>query len=270
MTNHYVHDLSPIAFSLGDLIFPWYWLVYLLGYFWVFQCLEYFSKKELITLSKKDIYFYMSRGFLGMLLGARLTYIFLYNFSYYRNNPIKVFYVWEGGMSFHGALLGAAIFFLYYSRLKKQNFFSITDPICVAVPLVLGFGRLANFMNGELAGRVSDVSWAVIFPKFYGIAPRHPSQIYQALCEGFLLFGLLWLAKKDLNIPGKISAYFLIFYGMFRFAIEFFREPDKQLGFISFGLSMGQLLCLGMILLGFLIYYRDKFQTNSSKWLKKH
>jgi len=250
MTSHYVHDFSSIAFQIGDFIFPWYWLVYLLGYFWVFQCLEYFSKKALIDISARDIYVYMTRGFFSMLIGARLTYVLLYNFSYYQNDPIKVFYFWEGGMSFHGALIGVGLSVLLLARKRSQHFFSVIDPICVATPLVLGFGRLANFMNGELAGRTTDVAWAVIFPKFYDMSPRHPSQIYQALTEGFLLFAILWLLKNQLKFKGRLSAYFLIFYGIFRFGTEFFRQPDKQLGLLFLNLSMGQLLCSLMIILG--------------------
>jgi phosphatidylglycerol:prolipoprotein diacylglycerol transferase len=254
MTNHYIHDFNSIAFHWGDIIFPWYWLVYLLGYFWVFQCLEYLSKKNLISLNQADIYLYMTRGFVGMLLGARLTYIFLYNFSYYLADPKKVYYLWEGGMSFHGAMLGVGLSILWISKKRKQSFFEVIDPICLAIPLVLGFGRLANFMNGELAGRVSDVPWAIIFPKFYDMTPRHPSQIYQALSEGFLLFAILWISRAKLKLRARVTSYFMIGYGLFRFATEYFRQPDKQLGLFFLELSMGQMLCFIMVLIGLWVW----------------
>lgn len=253
--QHYIHDLDPIAFSFGFFVMPWYWLVYFLGYFFVLMSVESFSKKGLIQLDLILIHKFMTRGFVFMLLGARLTYILVYNFSYFFNDPKKVFYIWEGGMSFHGALLGVIGTTFFFSRKYKFSFFEFTDPIAVSAPLVLGFGRIANFINGELAGRVTTSKIGVIFPKFYDLNPRHPSQLYEAFFEGFLIFGILFITKKNLNIKGMQSSLFLILYGVFRFFIEFFRMPDKQLGLYFFELTMGQILCVLMVLVGAFIRY---------------
>lgn len=257
-TPFYIHNLSSIAFQVGSFIMPWYWLVYLLGYFWVYLWMENFSKKGLITIGPQDIYRYMTLGFISMMLGARLTYIFLYNFRYYEADPKKIFYLWEGGMSFHGAVVGAVLGIFWIARRYKQSLIQVTDSIAMTVPFVLGLGRLANFMNGELAGRVTNVSWAVIFPKFYDMAPRHPSQLYQAATEGFLLFIIAFLFKSKLKRRGFHSSLFLIGYGSFRFLTEYFRMPDKQLGLYPLGLSMGQILCLIMIISGVSLYRLTK------------
>lgn len=190
-----------------------------------------------------------------MYLGSRLIYILFYNLDFFINNPSYIPKIWLGGMSFHGALLGVVLSILIVSKRKGHSFFLFADLLAVVTPFVLIFGRIANFINGELVGRVTTVPWAVIFPRF-GQSPRHPSQIYEALTEGLLTFIILWVLKSKMKTnPGLLSSLFLILYGGFRFLMEYFRMPDPQLGFILPGLSMGQILCLVMIISGSALLY---------------
>ena len=188
-----------------------------------------------------------------MILGARVFYILAYNFQYFLDNPEESIRIWNGGMSFHGGMIGGVIALFAVSRFKGQQLLRITDLIATSIPLVLGFGRIANFINGELAGRPTNVPWAVIFPRYQDHIPRHPSQLYQAALEGFLLFAILYLSRSRLKQAGFQSALFLLGYGLLRLAAEFFRNPDPQIGFLFGGMTMGQLLCLGMIALGVVI-----------------
>lgn len=249
--NYYVHALDPIAFRIGNLVFPWYWLVYFGGYFWLLFTMEYLFKKGKVPLkSAIDLYNLLLIGFMFLLLGGRFGYVFFYNFSYYWNDPKKVFYLWEGGMSFHGALIACGLWVYYFTKKKNISFLALSDIMCLLVPPVLAFGRVANFINGELAGRVSDVSWAVIFPRLYDMSPRHPSQLYEALLEGVFLWLAVIATYKFSKRNGSVTGVFVLGYGLSRFVIEFFREPDRQLGFIIGGLTMGQLLCSVMIVVG--------------------
>jgi phosphatidylglycerol:prolipoprotein diacylglycerol transferase len=256
--SYYVHDIDPMAISYGWLILPWYWLAYIAGFFIVYFGFFNLIKKGRITLSPKFVHGFLSKGFLYLIFGGRVGYILFYNLSYYISNPSKIFAVWEGGMSFHGAVLAVTFYAIYSSRKEKISIFQLTDPISLWAPLGIFFGRLANFMNGELAGRATDVSWAVIFPKFYDQTPRHPSQIYEAVSEGIVVFLIIQIfGLKRIDRRGLCSGLFLSLYGLGRFIVEFFRNPDPQIGLFFGLLTLGQLFCLAMIIIGSMIIARS-------------
>ncbi|OIQ16166.1 MAG: prolipoprotein diacylglyceryl transferase [Bacteriovorax sp. MedPE-SWde] len=257
--NYYIHNLDPIAFSLFGMPFPWYWLAYFFGYFWVLWSLKFLSRRGDIKLSEEVIHSYIFFGFFALVLSGKAFYILFYNLGHYLENPLDILAIWKGGMSFHGALLGGAAWTLYYSRKKAISFWKLTDPLCMVLPLTLFFGRLANFVNGELAGRVTEIPWAVVFNKFYDSHPRHPSQIYEALLEGLLLFIITMTLKKKLKTEAVMSIVFLTGYGCARFFVEFYRMPDPQIGYILNYFSIGQVYCVLMIVLAGLIY---KFKKN--------
>lgn len=242
-------QIDPVIFSIGPLAVRWYGMMYLLGfvggYFMMCHIVKLRSlpiKKELIS----DLLFY---AVLGVVLGGRLGYTLFYNTSYYVNHPLKIFYVWEGGMSFHGGLLGVLIVLLIFCRLRKLPLLMIADLAVAAVPIGLGFGRIGNFINSELWGRVTEQPWGIIFPNG-GSLPRHPSQLYEAGLEGIVLFILIYLLHRFGVRPGIPAFSFVFVYGIFRFLIEFVRQPDAQLGFLWGGATMGQLLSLPMIIFG--------------------
>lgn len=249
LENWYHHNLNPFAFSINGVAIPWYWLVYVAGWFWC----DYIGRKTLLapttsneqtSINAKAFHSFMLWGWIGMLVGARLGYIFLYNLQYYLHQPDQIFAIWNGGMSFHGGLIGVAIAALATSRQRGISIFALTDPIATAMPPVIFLGRLANFLNGELPGRLSTAPWAVVFPAPYDEAPRHPSQLYEACAEGLVVgLVLLYLKGRLTAKPGALSFAFLGLYSIARFFVEFTREPDPQLGLIH-GLSMGQWLSM--------------------------
>lgn len=260
--NYYVHALDPMAFRIGNLVFPWYWLVYFGGYFWLLFGMEFlFKRGKLPFKSAIDLYNFLLIGFLLLIVGGRLGYVFIYNFSYYLKDPVRIFYLWEGGMSFHGALIATGLWTLYFSFKKKISFFKISDALSLFIPPVLACGRVANFINGELAGRVTDVSWAVIFPRLYDNQPRHPSQLYEAILEGVFVWIAVALVFKFANKKARPTGVFIFGYGLSRFIVEFFREPDRQLGFIIGELTMGQLLCIVMMLVGAGVFYLSQKES---------
>ena len=255
--------IDPIALQLGPLAIHWYGLTYLaaFGFFYWLANLrlkhEPFASVKLprpwARLDVEDILFL---GVMGVVVGGRLGYCLFYKPSYYLAHPLEVFYVWQGGMSFHGGLIGVMVAMIWYARSRGRPFFEVMDLVAPCVPTGLAAGRIGNFINGELWGRVADPSlpWAMVFRDGSGL-PRHPSQIYQFLLEGLLLFVLLWLYARKPRARGQVSAVFLIGYGVFRFIAEFFREPDDFLGILSLGMSMGQWLCLPMILGGVALWW---------------
>jgi phosphatidylglycerol:prolipoprotein diacylglycerol transferase len=195
---------------------------------------------------------------MGVVLGGRLGYVLFYKPAYYASHPLEIFAVWEGGMSFHGGLLGVLVAMALFARLKQRHFFEITDLIAPCVPTGLASGRIGNFINGELWGRPADPSlpWAMVFPQAHdGGIPRHPSQLYQFALEGLLLFAILWWFGRKERPLGQVSAAFLIGYGVFRFTAEYFREPDSFLGLRALNLSQGQWLCVPMVIAGLLIWW---------------
>jgi len=256
--DFYVHHINPIAFHFFGMPFAWYWLVYFCGYFLVLYSLK-FIEKEYQLLSFFEFQRYLFGGFFSMLAGAKIFYILFYNFGYYLDDPSRILKIWEGGMSFHGALIGSCLWTYFFSRKQRVSFWKYSDLVVTSIGLVLFFGRLANFINGELAGRVSTLPWAVVFPRYGDGLARHPSQIYEALLEGFLLFLIMWRGRKFLLEPGRQSVRFLFFYGLFRFICEFVRAPDSQIGYLL-GLTIGQFYCLAMIGISFLIFTRSRNQ----------
>jgi phosphatidylglycerol:prolipoprotein diacylglycerol transferase len=243
-------QFDPVAISLGPLAVRWYGLMYLIGFglMWVLGRYRIKTRPGGVwsTRDLDDALFY---GILGTILGGRLGYVLFYKFGDYVLQPWKIFYVWEGGMSFHGGFLGVIFALWLYARSRRQDWLAITDFIAPLVPLGLGAGRLGNFINGELWGRPTDVAWAMVFPQVDGV-PRHPSQLYEFALEGLVLFALLWWFSAKPRPRGAVSGLFLIGYGAFRFAVEYTREPDRFLGLLAFGFSMGQWLSLPMVAAG--------------------
>ena len=250
-------NLSPVALDLGFFQLRWYSLAYLAGIFIGWWYLLKLLRQPGAPMARRhadDIVFFAA---LGIILGGRLGYVLFYNLSYYLAHPIDVVKLWDGGMSFHGGVIGTSVGMILFARKHGLNWLRIHDYVACCVPFGLGFGRLANFTNAELWGKATDVPWAVRFPEFVaGISvlgpPRHPSQLYEALLEGLVLFLILWWMfwKTDARYqPGKLVGAFILFYGLFRFLVEFVREPDSQL--VEFaeatGLHMGQWLCVPMI-----------------------
>lgn len=201
-----------------------------------------------------DLIFY---GAMGVILGGRMGYVLFYHFDYFMTDPLWLFAIWEGGMSFHGGLLGVVAVIIWFSRKQRKSLLEIGDFVAPLVPLGLAAGRLGNFIGGELWGRPTDQTWGVIFPRAADQLARHPSQLYESILEGVLLFGLVWLYSAKTRKPGSVAGLFLIGYGVARSSVEFFREPDAHLGLIGFNfLTMGQLLSLPMILVGLFLMLR--------------
>ena len=246
-------SIDPVAFQIGPLKVHWYGLMYLLGFFSAWALLRYRANSLQLDWSHEqisDIVFYAA---IGVVLGGRLGYMLFYSTSTLFTRPWVLLEVWQGGMSFHGGLLGVLIALLLYAKHLGRSFFELTDFIAPVVPIGLGAGRVGNFINGELWGRVSDVPWAMVFPHVDAY-PRHPSVIYEFLLEGVLLFTILWWYSSKPRARRAVSGMFLLCYGLFRCFIEFFRQPDPQLGYLAFNwLTMGQLLSLPMI--GFGLYF---------------
>lgn len=249
-------EFDPIALSIGPVAIHWYGLMYLVGFALVYllgrRRLTRGHTPALNTRDLEDIIFY---SVLGVVVGGRLGYVLFYKPGYYLAHPLEIFYLWEGGMSFHGGLIGVILVMLLFARKKKVSFFTISDFIAPLIPLGLGAGRLGNFINGELWGRATDVPWAMVFPQSGTDVPRHPSQLYELGLEGIVLFALLWWFSSKPRPLGQVSALFLIGYGAFRFLVEFTREPDNFLGLLAGGMSMGQWLSLPMVLIGVVMFF---------------
>lgn len=244
--------INPVFLKIGPLEFRWYGLMYIVGFICAYFIVLRGVKRRNLSLTADDVADLIFSLALGVILGGRLGYVLFYNFTYYLAHPLKVFAVWEGGMSFHGGLIGVVLAGLYISRRKKIGFFALADLCVPAAPIGLGLGRLGNFINGELFGRPTDLPWGMIFPGGGGV-PRHPSQLYEALLEGPVLFTVLFLLQRKHRPTGVIFWTFVSCYGLFRFFVEFFREPDPQLGFVLGPFSMGQLLSFPMFLFGALM-----------------
>lgn len=231
----------------------WYGLMYLVGFALVWAVGRYAIKtRPHAAWTMQDLDDALFYGILGVILGGRLGYVLFYKFGDYLSAPWRIFYVWEGGMSFHGGFLGVIIALWWYAHTRRQSWLAITDFIAPLAPLGLGAGRLGNFINAELWGRAGDVPWAVIFPNVDRI-PRHPSQLYEFALEGVVLFVALWWYAAKPRPRGAVSAWFLIGYGVFRYTVEYTREPDSFLGLLALNLSMGQWLSLPMIAAGVLL-----------------
>ena len=254
-------QFDPIAIHIGSYGIHWYGLMYLAGFMtflWLGRwCIANHSWTAWSPKMLDDILFY---GVLGVILGGRLGYVLFYKTTYYFAHPLEILAVWQGGMSFHGGFLGVIIAMALFAHRHKLSWLFITDFIAPLVPPGLAFGRIGNYINGELWGRPSDVPWAMVFPRVDSL-PRHPSQLYEFALEGLLLFALLWLYARKPRPTGMVSGLFLIGYGSFRFLVEFTREPDNFLGLLSLNMSMGQWLSLPMIIGGVLLMLFSKQRT---------
>ena len=247
-------QFDPIALQLGPLAIHWYGLMYLAGFItflWLGKWqIANRSWHQWSSTMLDDVLFY---GVLGVILGGRLGEVLFYNPGYYFSHPLKILAVWEGGMSFHGGFLGVLVAMALFARSRKLSWLLITDFIAPLVPPGLAFGRIGNFINGELWGRPTDVPWAMVFSKVDNL-PRHPSQLYEFALEGVLLFVLLWLYARKPRPVGAVSGLFLIGYGSLRFLAEFTRNPDDGIfGLMTFGISMGQWLSLPMVIAGVML-----------------
>ena len=252
-------QFDPIAIQLGPVGIHWYGLTYLVAFglfLWLATLRTRQPQFAAAGWSRRDVEDMLFWGVLGVVIGGRLGYVLFYKPGYYAANPLEALMVWKGGMSFHGGLLGVIASLALYARGKARPFFQVMDLIAPCVPLGLASGRIGNFINGELWGRAADPSlpWAMVFPQSGTSIARHPSQLYQVALEGVLLFALLWLYAKKPRALGQVSGAFLVGYGVLRFVVEYFREPDRFLGPLALGMSMGQWLCVPMILAGAAIW----------------
>ena len=249
----FINNFDPVAFTILSLEIRWYSLAYIFGILigW------YLSKKFFIDNDKIKEAFddYITYVIVGIILGGRLGYVFFYDFSYYFNNPLEIFQIWNGGMSFHGGLLGVILASILFSKSKNLDVFEFLDVIAIVTPVGLFLGRIANFINSELYGKATEVIWSVKFLKVDEIY-RHPSQLYEAFLEGIVLFVILTFVKKrskNLN-PGYISGIFLIFYSIFRFICEFYRVPDEQIGYLLLNLTLGLIISIIFLAIGITIF----------------
>jgi phosphatidylglycerol:prolipoprotein diacylglycerol transferase len=252
--------IDPVAIAIGPLKIHWYGLTYLVGFVAGWWLGRLRTRKPWSPINQEqmdDLLFYLA---LGVILGGRFGYVIFYNFDLFLADPLWLFRVWEGGMSFHGGLLGVMFAMWWYGRKVGTGFWKIADFVAPLVPVGLGAGRIGNFINGELWGKPTDVPWAMVFPTAPDTLARHPSQLYQFALEGVALFAILWWFSAKPRPRMAVSGMFLIFYGIFRFLVEFVREPDPQLGYLAFNwLTMGQVLSTPMILAGIglmLVAYR--------------
>ena len=265
-------EINPIALQLGPVAVHWYGLTYLAAFglfVWLGRLRLHHAPFVSMTgpqaWKKQDVEDILFLGVMGVVLGGRLGYCLFYKPLYYAAHPLEVFAVWQGGMSFHGGLLGVIVAMLWFAHSRGRHWLQVADFVAPCVPTGLAAGRVGNFINGELWGRVasSDLPWGMVF-RGAGDLPRHPSQVYQFLLEGLLLFGLLWLYARKARARGQVAAMFLLGYGLFRFIAEFFREPDAHLGLLSLGMSMGQWLCLPMVVGGLGLWWWAGAQPQNS------
>lgn len=270
--KNYLHfpDFDPVMFSIGPIALHWYGFMYLVGFIFARWLAKRRAARPNSGWSKEEVENLLYFSFVGVFLGGRIGYVLFYNLPLFLENPLYLFQVWDGGMSFHGGLIGVIIAMIWFARRTKRTFFQVSDFMAPLIPFGLGAGRLGNFINGELWGRVTlDTPWAMLFPNSrsedialavsnpqlqtllaqYGCLPRHPSQLYELILEGVVLFLILNLFIRKPRPMGSVSGLFLIFYGIFRIVVEFFRQPDAQLGLFS-GISMGQILSIPMIIAG--------------------
>ncbi len=278
MSHPYFVYIDPIAFSIGPLSVHWYGIMYLIGFglaWWLGERRRRAGRLPVSSEQFSDLVFY---GMLGVILGGRIGYMLFYNTAELIAHPLSLFRIWDGGMSFHGGLLGVLIALLLWSRRNHLHFFDTIDFVAPLIPLGLGLGRLGNFIGGELWGRHTDLAWGMIFPRaldalgkthvelramaMSGLLDgeaRHPSQLYEAFLEGAVLFVVLWLYSRKPRPRYAVSGLFALLYGLFRFGVEFVREPDAQLGYLAFGwVTMGQVLSLPLILIGLYLLWLSR------------
>ena len=271
-------QIDPVALQIGPLAIHWYGLTYLaaFGLFMFLGTLRlrhppFASMTGPRAWTRKDVEDILFLGVMGVVVGGRLGYCLFYKPGYYAAHPLEVFFIWQGGMSFHGGLLGVIASMVWFARSRQRPWLQVADFVAPCVPTGLAAGRIGNFINGELWGRFAnpDLPWGMVFPHSGSVLPRHPSQLYQFLLEGLLLFVLLWLYARKEHRQGRVAAMFLIGYGSLRFVAEYFREPDAFLGLLSLGMSMGQWLCLPMVAGGVLLWWWAGRQPVQQAALKK-
>ncbi|WP_075502311.1 prolipoprotein diacylglyceryl transferase [Candidatus Pelagibacter communis] len=248
----FINNFDPVAIEIFSLEIRWYSLAYIVGILsgW-YLAKNYFSTKEI----KEKFDDYITYVIIGLIIGGRLGYVLFYNLEFYINNFLDIFKIWHGGMSFHGGVIGIVIASILFSKKNNENIFNYLDIISLVSPIGIFFGRIANFINSELYGFETSLPWGVQFIQIDNLY-RHPSQIYEAILEGLILFLILlfFWKKEKFKTPGKLSSLFLIFYSTFRFIVEFFRVPDEQLGYILLNLTMGQLISCVFFITGFILY----------------
>jgi phosphatidylglycerol:prolipoprotein diacylglycerol transferase len=246
--------IDPVAVAIGPFAVRWYALAYIVGLLTGWRYCVWLAASPPRLVERRDLDDFLVWATLGVVLGGRIGYVLFYNFGYYSQHPIEALYLWHGGMSFHGGALGVTLAILLFTRARAIPILAFSDIICAAMPIGLFFGRIANFINGELFGRETDMPWAMVFP-YGGPAPRHPSQLYEAFCEGILLFLLLFIAERRGARwrPGILSGLFLAGYAVARMSGELFRQPDAQLGYLIFGTTMGQLLSIPLLVAGIVL-----------------
>ena len=251
-------SIDPVIFSIGVLDIRWYSLSYIMAFVIGSFLIKKFNKEFSNSISNKEIDNFFLWAILGVIIGGRLGYVIFYQTNIFILDPFHIFKIWKGGMSFHGGLAGMIVSIYFFCKKNKLSFFYLADLVSLVAPIGLFFGRIANFINTELYGRITDFPFAVIYPSIDQF-PRHPSQLYEAFFEGFLLFTILlyyFYKKKENELIGKISGLFLLLYSFFRFSIEYLREPDVHLGLFLGYFSMGQLLCVPLLIFGILIFVK--------------
>lgn len=245
-------QINPVFLEFGPLQFRWYGLMYLIGLTAAYLLIKRKTAATGLSIKSEQVYDMVVFAAFGVFLGGRIGYTLFYNFSYYAQHPLKIFAVWEGGMSFHGGLIGTTVALLWFSKRHTIPVYAVADLAASVTPIGLGFGRLGNFINGELYGRETDVDWCMVFPAG-GPVCRHPSQLYEAGLEGLLLFTILWIIGRWATPPGTVFWSFLTGYGLCRLFVELFREPDQQMGFVIGPVTMGQLLSAPMVMVGLIM-----------------
>ncbi len=254
----FINNFDPVALEIFSLEVRWYSLAYIFGIILGWMLAKKLFIRNIEVKNKFDDY--LTYLIIGIILGGRLGYIFIYNLSFYVSNPLDIFKIWQGGMSFHGGLIGVIFASIIFAKNNNQNPFLYMDIVALVAPIGIFFGRIANFINSELYGTITNVPWAVTFIQVDNL-PRHPSQLYEALLEGLFLFLLLiYFRNKFSNKSGVISGLFLIIYSIFRFIVEFYRVPDEQIGYLFLNLTMGQVVSLIFILSGVILFYL-KYET---------
>ena len=259
----FINNFDPVAFQILSFEIRWYSLAYIAGIIigWLL-CKKIFIKNSKVNEKFDD---YVTFLIIGIIIGGRLGYVIFYNFNFYINNLLDILKIWEGGMSFHGGLIGIIIASILFARKNGQDYFLYLDQVSLVAPIGIFFGRLSNFINSELYGIPTEVPWAVTFIQIDNLS-RHPSQLYEAISEGIILFLILlyFRNKNFLNKPGLISGLFLIFYSIFRFFVEFLRVPDQQLGYLMLNLTMGQIISIIFILIGtVLVIFKNENKQNN-------
>lgn len=247
--------IDPIIFSIGPVALRWYGMMYLVGFIAAMFIANKAADKSAGVWTREQVSDLLFYSFLGVIIGGRAGYVLFYQFEYFLADPLYLFQIWQGGMSFHGGLIGVITAIFIFARKSNKQFLAVGDFVAPLVPIGLGMGRLGNFINAELWGRQTDVPWAMVFPTDSLQVPRHPSQLYEFFLEGLVLFIILYLITRKPRTLGLASGTFLIGYGVFRTIVEFFREPDAHLGLYFSFISKGQILSIPMILVGILVIY---------------